>query len=104
MLSLIFGLLLGAVSVIFALQNVFTVTVTFLAWNITASLALLIVASILIGIIVATLFTLPKSIKDTFAVSKLLKENKKLKDELDAVTIKKENTIETVTSSEHTIL
>ncbi len=81
MFSLLSGLLLGAISVIFVLQNVFSVTVTFFAWTITAPLAVIISASILMGILAALVVTLPESISNSFTISRLQKENKKLKDE-----------------------
>jgi len=83
MISLILGLIIGALSVIFALQNVFSVTVSFLTWNLTASLALIISIALLLGLVVGILFTLPESIKNSFAISRLSKENKKLVDELE---------------------
>lgn len=103
MLSLIVGLFLGAVSVIFALQNIFSVTVTFLAWDITASLALIISIAILVGFVVAVLFTLPESIKNYFAISKLQKKNKELEEKLES-TITKEDVMETTLPDENEIL
>ena len=97
MLSLIFGLFVGAISVIFALQNVFPVTITFLAWDITASLALVIAVSILMGLVIAVLLTLPESIRRSFVISRLQKENQKLKDDAEVVVI---NTAETVVVTE----
>ncbi len=84
-LSLIFGLIIGAVSVIFALQNIFPVTVTFLVWELTSSLAVLISLSILVGIVICALLSIPEAIKNSFAISNLKKENKRLTDELATV-------------------
>jgi len=99
MFSLIAGLFLGAVSVMFALQNIFPVTVTFLAWDMTASLALIVSIAVLVGFVVAILFTLPESIKNYFAISKLQKENRKLEDKLEATT-QKEVAVETASPEE----
>ena len=87
---LILGLVIGSISVTFALQNFFSVTVSFLVWDITASLALIVLVSILSGLLVATLFTIPKSIRKAFTISRLKKENKKMKKELDLLANKNE--------------
>lgn len=83
LVSLIFGLIIGALSVIFAFQNIFPVTITFLVWHITASLALLISLSILIGISICYLLSIPESLKNSFAISKLKSENKKLEEKIE---------------------
>lgn len=85
LLSLIFGLIIGAVSVVFALQNIFPVTVTFLAWNVTSSLAVLISLSILVGILICALLSIPEAIKNSFKIAALKKENQKLTEELAMV-------------------
>jgi uncharacterized integral membrane protein len=81
-LSLILGVILGAVSVIFITQNVTIVTVTFLTWQIEGSLALVLLLTLLCGIVITLLLILPSLIKDTFYVSALKKEKKVLEDEL----------------------
>ncbi len=93
MVSLILGLIVGAASVIFALQNIFSVTVTFLAWEITGSLALIISIVAVAGLFVGILFTVPDAIKKSFEISRLKKENKKLNDELEQ---KRVQVVETV--------
>jgi len=85
LLSLIFGLIVGALAVIFALQNIFPVTVTFLLWELTTSLAVLISLALLMGIIVSSFFAIPGAIKNMFVISNLKKENKKLSDELETI-------------------
>ncbi len=85
LLSLILGLIIGAVSVTFALQNLFPVTVTFLVWELTSSVAIIILLSGLVGAIISVLLTIPGALKSTFAISKLKKENKKLTDEIVAL-------------------
>jgi uncharacterized integral membrane protein len=84
LISLVLGLVMGAVSVIFALQNNFPVTVTFLGSDFTSSLAVITVLSILAGIIITLLFSLPGAIRNSFLISRLKKENKKMFDELEA--------------------
>lgn len=80
--SLILGLVIGALSVLFAFQNVFPVTVTFLSWEITASLALLIGISVLTGLIIGALVSIPGAVANALTISGLKKENKRLQDEL----------------------
>jgi len=78
----IVGLLLGVVSVIFALQNIEVVTVSFFSWNLTGSLALILLLAITSGILIAILFLLPESISNYLKYKKLKKENKDLTEEL----------------------
>ncbi len=77
------GLLLGAVSVIFALQNIAVITVTFFSWTITGSLAVILLATLAMGILITILLLLPESIKNYFKYRALEKENKKLHEELE---------------------
>jgi uncharacterized integral membrane protein len=76
------GLLLGGLTVIFALQNVTPITVTFLAWQIEGSLAVVLILAVLSGMLISSLFSLPGLIKKSFQISRLRKNNNKLKDEL----------------------
>lgn len=78
----IVGLLLGAVSVVFALQNVEVVTLSFFAWNLTGSLALIILMAILTGILITLLLLLPESISTYFNYRRLQKANAALAEEL----------------------
>ena len=76
--SLITGLILGAAGVIFAFQNVFPVTVTFLGWELSASLAVIVILSLIIGALTSILMTVPGAIQNYFTISHLKRENKKL--------------------------
>jgi len=78
----IFGLLLGALTVIFALQNIDIITVTFFSWHMTGSLALILLLTIGAGVLVTAMLLLPESIKNYFKVKKLEKQNKNLEEEL----------------------
>jgi lipopolysaccharide assembly protein A len=78
LLPLVLGLVLGAVGVVFALENTFLVTVSFLGWEISSSLAVIVILSILLGAMAAILMTLPGAIKTYFTISGLKRENKKL--------------------------
>jgi uncharacterized integral membrane protein len=83
--SLIIGILLGALAVIFAFQNVAVVTVTFLTWQITASLAIIILGTVLCGIVLTLLFLLPSVIRDEMYVAALKKQKRETEDELARV-------------------
>jgi uncharacterized integral membrane protein len=85
LLSLIVGIILGAIAVIFAFQNVAIVTVSFLAWQITASLAIIILGTVLCGIVLTLLFLLPSVIRDEMYVSALKKQKRETEDELARV-------------------
>ncbi len=78
----ILGLVLGAVSVIFALQNVAIITVSFFSWQITGSLALILSLALGAGLLIAILLILPESVANYFKYRKLLKENLNLAEEL----------------------
>lgn len=79
---LILGVLLGAVSVIFILQNVTLVTVMFLDWQITGSLALVLLLAIVCGILMTLLVLLPSLIRDEFYLSAVKRHKKEVEDEL----------------------
>jgi lipopolysaccharide assembly protein A len=56
---LILALVIAIIAVIFALQNLVAVTVTFLAWSIHGSLALVLLVSMAAGVLVSVLASLP---------------------------------------------
>lgn len=78
--SLILGIILGAISVIFALQNVTVITVSFFSWQIQGSLALILLVSVFMGILISLLIVLPESIMNYFKYKNLKKENKNLEE------------------------
>jgi len=78
----IIGLLLGAVAVVFALQNIAVVTITFFAWHLSGSLALILLMAMSVGILFAALLVLPETIKNYFAYKNLKAENGRLAEEL----------------------
>lgn len=99
LLSLILGLIMGAISVIFALQNIFPVTVTFMIWELTTSLAVIIVLAIFIGLMISIILSVPEAIKTLFTISNLKKENKKLSDELESINKASKQVLETTTTT-----
>ena len=82
-ISLVIGLILGAVTVIFALQNTTSISVVFLSWKFEGSLALILLVTMAVGIVVALLMSLPELIKKSFQISSLMKLNRVSKTELE---------------------
>lgn len=78
----ILGLLLGGAVVVFVLQNVAVVTVTFFAWQLTGSLAVILIATILAGVCITLLIILPGSINNFLNYRRLKKEIRNLEEEL----------------------
>ena len=76
------GIVLGGLTVMFALQNIDVVTVSFFAWQFEGSLSLLLLLATLMGIIIAFFIILPESIGSYFKYRKLRKENARLEEEL----------------------
>ncbi len=87
---LIIGLVLGAFAIIFAAQNVATITVVFLAWKVEGSLALIVILAIVCGMLISYFLSLPTVIQRMLRISKLKQTIEKLKDEL----VHKETVIE----------
>jgi uncharacterized integral membrane protein len=78
----ILGLILGGMAVVFALQNIDVTTVVFFGWQLTGSLSLVLLLTLLAGILVTLLILLPKSISDYFKYKRLQNANTKLNEEL----------------------
>jgi uncharacterized integral membrane protein len=89
---LIIGLLLGGLVVIFALQNMTDITVTFLVWQFHGSLALILVLAAVAGMIIYAFLSMPEAIKKRFAISRLKKDKDILKNEVEDKKIEVENT------------
>jgi uncharacterized integral membrane protein len=82
LVSLLAGIVLGAIAVIFILQNVAAVTVSFLGLQFTASLALVLLTTLLVGLITALLLLVPSLMRDLVYLHTLRREKKALEDEL----------------------
>lgn len=78
----VLGILLGGAAVVFALQNVAITTVSFFSWELTGSLALVILLSLGTGVMVATFMLLPEFISNYFKYKKIKKEVATLEEEL----------------------
>lgn len=62
-LILLVALLIVIIAVVFALQNAVPVTISFLVWQLEGSLALVLLASFMLGVLAALLVTLPGMIR-----------------------------------------
>lgn len=80
---LIFGLILGALSVIFALQNIVPITVTFLFWQIHGSLALILLLAVLMGVLVCGLLSIPEMMRTSTRFKIHKHEKRELEQALD---------------------
>ena len=80
---LIFALVIAVIAVIFALQNTMIVTISFLAWKITGSLSLVLLATLAIGAVIGLLVLAPSTIKHALASSGHRKRVGSLEKELD---------------------
>ena len=81
--GLVIGILLGVASIVFALQNIVVVTLTFFSWQFQGSLALVLLLAVAMGIVISLLIVLPESIANYFRYRTLKKTNERLKDELE---------------------
>ena len=82
LLSLIVGIILGALAVVFAFQNVAIVTVSFFVWQVTAPLSILILGTVLCGIVLTLLVLLPSVIRDEFYVASIKRQKREAEEEL----------------------
>ena len=80
---LIFAFVISVLAVIFALQNSMTVTISFLAWEVTASLSLVILITLAIGALIGYLVLVPSIIKRSIAAASSRKRIGALEKELD---------------------
>lgn len=78
---LILGLMLGAASIVFALQNTAIVTVTFFSWELHGSLSLILLLAMGAGVLVCVLVSISEVVKTQIEFSVLKRINKKLEDD-----------------------
>lgn len=72
--SLIVGLILSIVALVFALQNTQSVHMAFLFWHLNGSLALLLIIFFVVGILAGILMMLPGRIQSGLAITRKSKE------------------------------
>jgi uncharacterized integral membrane protein len=85
---IIIALLIAIVAVIFALQNTAAVTVAFLFWSVDSSLALVLLVTLLGGVLISILTSLPGSIRSKWTISSQKKKLVALESERDALKLK----------------
>ena len=71
---LVLALLIALGAATFALQNVVPVTVVFLAWTVTGSLAMVVLLAVLAGVIAALLACLPAMVRTRLQVRRLRRQ------------------------------
>ncbi len=79
---IILALLLALLAVVFALQNTITVTITFLFWQFTGSLALVLLVALAAGMLVSFLAYLPSLIRGRLAARRMRKHATELESNL----------------------
>ncbi|MDE2071765.1 MAG: DUF1049 domain-containing protein, partial [Patescibacteria group bacterium] len=67
--------MLGALLVVFAIQNTLITTVTLLAWHFSAPSALILMATLALGSMATLLSILPSFMRDDRAIKKLAADN-----------------------------
>ena len=72
---IILALLIAVIAVVFALQNTAVVTITFLAWTVDGSLALVVLLAVLTGVLISVFVSLPSIVKNRIASSNRKKKN-----------------------------
>ena len=78
---LILGAILGIVSMVFVLQNITPVTVTFFSTQLEGSLAVMLFLAMASGVAMALLLLLPSLIRDEFRFSRLRRKARSLEKE-----------------------
>lgn len=81
-LLLIIAIVIAILTVIFALQNAVTITVSFLTWKFESSLALVLLITLTLGILTSLLVSVPSMIKRMRMVSSQKKKIKELENDL----------------------
>jgi uncharacterized integral membrane protein len=80
---LILGVLVGAISVVFVLQNITAVSVSFFTWHLNGSLAVILFLALASGVLMTLLFLLPSFIRDEWRYSRAKKQIRALEAELE---------------------
>ncbi|MEA2702003.1 MAG: Lipopolysaccharide assembly protein domain [Candidatus Parcubacteria bacterium] len=93
MLPLLLGFVLGAATIIFALQNTEVVSLSFFSWQFASPLALVIILTAAVGALLGILAAIPSLIHKSLFVRRLRKENQGLRDEADTLRKWNEDTV-----------
>ncbi len=79
---LILALVIAIIAVVFALQNTTTITISFIVWEVTGSLSLVLLVTLAIGVLIGLLFLSPSAIKSSLQASGQRKQLGALEKEL----------------------
>lgn len=79
------ALAFALLAVMFALQNIVPVRVTFLTWTFEGSLALILFVALIVGALVSVLISVPNILKGRWTISRLRKEIVALTAEIDTL-------------------
>lgn len=79
------GFILGAVAIIFILQNNTVVSLAFFGTQLETSLALVVLLSILMGVLFTALISIPGVIGNIVRIQSLKRENRKLREYADSI-------------------
>lgn len=90
MFSLIVGLILAGGALFFAFQNNEIVSISFLGNELTGSVALIIIAAMIVGFVIGMTIFVPRSIADSWKAKYLQREIDQLKKRLNEEPIKYE--------------
>ena len=77
--TLVLGFILGAGTILFALQNTEVVELTFFSWQFASPLALVIIFAVAVGGLLGVLASIPASIHKALINRRLRKENQQLR-------------------------
>jgi len=81
---LIVALIILIITVIFALQNAVSVTISFLVWEFTGSLSLVLLGTLTVGLLIGWLVLTPSMLKRAFTISTQRKRITALEKEINA--------------------
>lgn len=80
---LILALVIAIIAVVFSLQNTATITISFIVWEVTGSLSLVLLVTLAIGVLVGWLFVAPSLVKHSFQGSGQRKRITELEKEVE---------------------
>ncbi len=100
---IVIALLIAILAVIFALQNTVMVSITFLAWNIHGSLALVLLVTLAAGVVISLLASLPSLVRSRLTSRRQKKKLTALEAERNLYQQKAEEAGRDVTSLEEQV-
>jgi uncharacterized integral membrane protein len=80
---IILAVLLALLVTIFAVQNIAPTAIQFLFWNITGSLALILMVTFSVGILIGLMIMIPAAVRGRFQLADLRRTVKSLESRLD---------------------